>query len=255
MANAADRLVPTQMRQFNDSLHSLKEQEQTALAELHAEDPERLISRFDHSVQTVARYPVMAEPFHGARSEAWMEKVREPVTSTTTFVAELAAAGNHQVVDFSELDFDFVDREVFPLRSTSIPIDGRGARRSVDLLLRASNGLPIVGELKVAGDSPPYPALIQALMYSTEFSSESQLERLADHYDFIIPADQPVISIYLIAHEAPERGTYRRRSFEATKVIVEKLMADCRVAYVIRHFAYLESSIDGAGRMVFKHLF
>jgi hypothetical protein len=92
-------------------------------------------------------------------------------------------------------------------------------------------------------------------MYATELSSESQLERLADHYDFIVPADQPVISIYLIAHSAPERGAYRRRSFDATKLIVEKLMKDRRVAGVIRHFAYLESSIDDGGRLVFKHLF
>src|ERR1700729_1552147 len=195
MSGEVESLPPTQLREYYDALHGLKEQEQTALAELHAEDPERLISRFDHSVRTVAGYPAITEPFHDARSEAWMEKVRGPVTSTTAFVAVLAAAGHHQVVDFPELDFEFVDREVFPLRTTTIPVDGRGARRSIDLLLRASNEFRIVGELKGPGDSPPYPALIQALMSSTEFSSKSQLERLADHYDFIVPADQPAISI------------------------------------------------------------
>jgi hypothetical protein len=255
MAHGADRLEPTQLRQYYDALHGLKEQEQTALAELHADDPERLIARFDHSVKTVATYPATTEPFHGERSEAWMEKAGEPVTSTTTFVAELAVISHHQVVDFPELDFDFVDREIFPLRSTTIPIDGRGARRSIDLLLRAGSGMPIVGELKVAGDSPTYYALVQALMYATELSSESQLRRLAEHYDFIVPAAQPAIIVYLIAHAAPERGAYRRRSLEATKVIVEKLMKDRRVADVIRHFAYLESSIDADGRLVFRHLF
>lgn len=255
MAHGADRLEPTQLRQYYDALHGLKEQEQTALAELHADDPERLIARFAHSVKIVATYPAITEPFHGERSETWMEKAGEPVTSTTTFVAELAAISHHQVVDFPELDFDFVDREIFPLRSTTIPIDGRGARRSIDLLLRAGNGMPIVGELKVAGDSPTYYALVQALMYATELSSESQLRRLAQHYDFIVPDGRPAITVYLIAHAAPERGAYRRRSFEATKVIVEKLMKDRRVASVIRHFAYLESSIDADGRLVFRHLF
>jgi hypothetical protein len=33
------RLEPTQLAHYYDSLHELKEQEQTALAELHAEDP------------------------------------------------------------------------------------------------------------------------------------------------------------------------------------------------------------------------
>jgi hypothetical protein len=243
------------MRHYYDSLHGLKEQEQTALAELHAEDPERLIARFDHSVKTVAAYPTITEPFHGERSETWTERAGLPITSTTMFVAELAAAGHHQVVDFPELDFDFVDREIFPLRSATIPVDGRGPRRSIDLLLRAQNGLPIVGELKVAGDSPAYFALVQALMYSAELSSKSQLRRLAEHYDFIVPEGQAVITIYLIAHATPEHGAYRRRSLEATRVITEKLMTDRRVAGVIRHIAYLESSIDIDGRLAFKHLF
>jgi hypothetical protein len=91
-------------------------------------------------VQTVAAYPALTEPFHSERSKAWLEVAGEPITSTTTLVAEVAAAGHHQVAEFPEFDFDFVDREIFPLRSTTIPIDGRGVRRSVDFLLRAGNG-------------------------------------------------------------------------------------------------------------------
>jgi hypothetical protein len=255
MDGRAGMMPPTQLREYYDALHGLKEQEQVALAELHAEDPERLIARFDHSVKTVAGYPPITEAFHGTRSEAWSENGGGPVTSTTTFVANLAVAGHHQVVDFPELDFDFVDREIFPLRSTTIAVDGRGARRSIDLLLRTGNGLPIVGELKLAADSPTYYALVQALMYVAELSSESQLRRLADHYDFIVPDGQPAISIYLIAHAPPERGAYRRRSFEASKEIVEKLVADRRVAAVVRHITCLESSADAEGRLAFKHLF
>jgi hypothetical protein len=248
-------LPATLLREYYDALHGLKEQEQTALAELHAEDPERLIARFDHSVMTVAGYPTISEAFHGVRSDAWLEAAGEPITSPTMFVANLAATGHYQVVDFPELDFDFVDREIFPLRSPMIHVDGRGARRSIDLLLRAANGLPIVGELKVAGDSPTYYALVQALMCGAELSSESQLRRLAQNYDFVVYDGQPVFSIHLIAHAAPERGAYRRRSFEASRVISEKLMTDRRVAGVIRHFAYLESSIDIDGRLIFRHLF
>jgi hypothetical protein len=248
-------LLPTQLRGYYDALHALKEEEQTTLAELHAKDPERLIARFDHSVKTAAGYRKIDEPFHGDRSEKWKEEAGEPVTSTTTFVANLAAAGHHEVVDFPELDFDFVDREIFPLRSTTIPVNGRGARRSIDLLLRNGDGLPVVGELKVAGDSPTYYALVQALMYAAELSSESQLQRLADHYDFVVPDGQAVISIYLIAYAAPERGKYRERSFDATKTIVERLMVDQRVTSVVRHIAYLKSSSDADGRLVFRHLF
>jgi SDR family mycofactocin-dependent oxidoreductase len=96
MANGADRLEPTQLRHYYDSLHGLKEQEQNALAELHAEDPERLIARFAHSVQTVAAYPTITEPFHGERSEALLEVAGEPITSTTTFVAANDAVGDER---------------------------------------------------------------------------------------------------------------------------------------------------------------
>jgi hypothetical protein len=248
-------LPATQLREYYDALHALKEQEQTALAELHAEDPKRLIARFAHSVKTVAAYPEITEAFYDGRSRKPIEVTGDRVHSTTTFVARLKAAGHHQVIDFPELDFDFVDREISPLRSTTIPVAGRGARRSIDLLLRDGNGMPVVGELKVAGDSPTYYALVQALMYAAELSSESQLRRLAEHYDFVIPEGQAVISIYLIAHAAPERGAFREDSLAATKTIVEKLMADPHVTAVIRHIACLQSTVDANGQLAFRHLF
>jgi hypothetical protein len=250
--DAGDEFRPTQMREYHDALQTLQGHEQVALAELHAEDPEPLMARFDHSVRTVAAYPEITEAFHGARSEVWTEKKGWPITSTTTFAADLVD-GHHEVTDFPELDFDLVDREIFPLRSTTDGIDARGAGRSIDLLLRAANGLPVVGDLAVAGDC--YLALVRALACAVELSSDSQLERLADHYDFIVPGDQAVISIYLIAPVLPEPGTDRRRSFEASRTIVDELMIDPRVAPVIRHIVCLEASFDAHGRPLLRCLF
>lgn len=253
-------LEPTQLREFYGALHALREQEQTAIAELHAEDPERLIARFAHSVEAVAAYPAIDEAFHGARSEAWKEKAGEPITSTTAFVANLAAGERHEVSRATDLDFEYVDREIFPLRSTEIAVEGRSVRRSVDLLLRDRDGFPIVGELKVAGDSPTYYALVQALMYAAELSSQSQLRRLVElpDYAFRLPDEgEPGLSIYLIAFAAPERGKYRTRSFDASKKIVAKLMVDPRVNRVVRRIAYLEASADlGSGsKLAFNQLF
>lgn len=248
-------LPPTQLREYYDALHALKEQEQTALAELHADDPKRLIARFAHSVEAVADYPPITEPFHGERSEAWMEKTGKPVTSTTTFVASLAAAGSHRVTGAAELDFDYVDREIFPLRSTMIGVGDRSVRRSIDVLLSDNDDFPIVGELKVAGDSPTYYALVQSLAYTAELSSESQLGRLADHYGLRVAEGEPTLSIYLLAYAAPELGAYRKRSFTATEAIAAKLMGDERVTSVLRRIAYLEASSADDGSLVFKRLF
>lgn len=248
-------LPPTQLREYYDALHALKEQEQTALAELHADQPERLIARFANSVEAVAAYPALTEPFHGPRSEAWMDKAGEPVTSTTTFVANMAAAVSHKVTGAPELDFDYLDREVFPLRSTTIGVGERSVRRSVDVLLRDKDGFPIVGELKVAGDSATYYALVQSLAYAAELSSASQLRRLGAHYGLRIAEGDPALSIYLLAYAAPERGLYRKRSFAATEAITAKLMADHRVGRVIRRIAYLEASSAADGSLVFKRFF
>jgi hypothetical protein len=251
-------LPPTQLRGYYDALHALKEQEQTALAELHAEDPARLIARFAHSVKTVADYPAITIPFHGERSKAWLEKAGQDVTSTSTFVAKLAAARSHRVTNAGQLDFDYVDREIFPLRRTGIARADQSDRRSIDLLLRDSDNLPVVGELKVAGDSPAYYALVQALMYAAELSSASQLRRLAGQstYDFRLPGDEEApLSIYLIAYAAPERGAYRERSFRATERLSAKLMRDRRINEVVRCIAYLEASTGADGKLVFERLF
>jgi hypothetical protein len=255
MENEAGALRPTHLRTYYDALHALKEQEQTALAELHAEDPARLIARFAHSVETVAGYPALDEAFHGERpSEAWKEHAGEPVTSTTTFVANLAAGGRHEVADAPELAFDFVDREIFPLRSTTTAVGERSVRRSIDLLLRDADRLPVVGELKVAGDSPTYYALVQALMYAAELSSEGQRRRLGEHYDLDGSADGR-IGVYIVAFAPPERGAFRERSFEASATIAEKLMADPKVNGVLRRIAYLQASADADGGLAFHARF
>jgi hypothetical protein len=248
-------LVPTQLRRYYEALHALKEQEHTTLAELHAKDPARLIGRFVNSLKTVASYPAITVPFHGVRSERWKAEAGRPVTSTTSFTANLAAEGHHRVAGHPDLDFDFVDREIFPLRSTERALEARSTRVSIDLLLRDRDACPVVGELKVADDSPTYVALIQALAYAVELSGPDQLRRLAEAYGFRPPDFGPAIGIYLIGYNAPVSGEYRKASFAASTVIAEKLMADTRVNSVIKCIAYLEATSTNDGALNFERLF
>jgi hypothetical protein len=254
MAGEQGNLKPTQLREYYDALAALKEQEQTALAELHAEDPQRLAGRFEHSVKTVAQYPAITEPFYGARSEAWKKEGAETIDSTAAFTALLAEGEVHDAAGAPELSFRYIDREVFPLRSREI-VSGRSARRSIDLLLESRDGFPIVGELKIKADKPTYYALVQALMYAVELSSESQRNRLAQHCSFKSRGGGELIDVYILGYQAPDRGAYRARSFEASKMIAAKLMKDPRVSSVVRRIAYLEASQDAERRLVFKPLF
>ena len=255
-AGMRTRLKSTQLRDLYAALGALKEQEQTALAELHAKEPERLIARFAHSVDTVAGYQANTEAFHDrARTTGLRETLDEPPVplndrvKTADVARHLANARERRVENAPELDFRFVDREIFALRTTKSDTD-RPRRRIMDLLLVSRDGLPIVGELKIGTDKPTYFALVQALMYAAELSSPAQRERLMKHYpdaDFAFPKGGPFLDVYLIGFDPPSKGKYRERSFEATRSISSKLVKDTRVHSVIRRIAYIEAEAQDQG--------
>lgn len=251
MTGTRARLKPTQLRELYDALAALKEQEQTALAELHAEDPERLIARFVRSVETVAAYPDLDEPFHDRSPAA--EGVPRDISSTPGFVSRMSAGDLYSVAGAPQLSFRLVDRELFPLRSSQAG-GPRAPRRTMDVLLADRSGYPIVGELKIGSDKPTYYALIQALMYAAELSSQHQLRRLAEHHGTIVAASGPSLGIYLIGFQVPD-GTYRPRSYEASKRIAGELMADRRINSILRSIAYLEADAGPGESLTFEMRF
>lgn len=242
-----DPFKPTQLRALYNALPALKEQELTALAEHHADDPTYLLYRLGEDAETVAKYPALDEAFYGKRTE--LPKPATPfaeLKKTHHFVSHIADGERREVEGAPELSFRYVAHEVFPLRQTT-PGGPRPSRRSLDLLLASDDGLPVACELKIRGDTPTYPALIQALMYAMELSSESQRARLDKHYagKFAWPAEGPVIDVYLLAFEPPDRGRYRSRLHEATRTVSAKLVDDPRCNSVIRRIACIEAAVEG----------
>src|SRR4051794_22553167 len=57
-------LPVTQLREFYRALNLLKEQEQTGVAEAHAEDPNLVPYRLERSVAQVDSYPATDQPFY-----------------------------------------------------------------------------------------------------------------------------------------------------------------------------------------------
>lgn len=246
---------PTQFRALYDALDALKEQEQTALAEHHADDPTYLLYRLGKDAETVAKYPALAERFYEEDSRTPLPNpptLLAELTETAHFVSHLADRERREVEGSPELSFRYVAHEVSPLRQTA-PGGPRPSRRSLDLLLSADDGLPIACELKIRDDTPTYPALVQALMYAIELSSESQRSRLDEHYQdtFTWPVGGPFIDVYLLAFEPPDRGRYRARLHEATRTISAKLVEDPRCSSVIRRIACVEATVEG-DRLAFR---
>src|SRR6266849_1985819 len=95
----------TPLRDYYDALHLLKEQEQTALAEAHAEDPILLASRFQKSVEILATRDSIGDA------------PPSNIKSTFDFVARLVRQDG-TVKGADHLSFKYIDREIFPTRTT-----------------------------------------------------------------------------------------------------------------------------------------
>jgi hypothetical protein len=254
---SAAKFKPSQLRELYDVLCDLSEGEQLALANfyLEGEGQKRLIERFALSCQAIAKYPDNSEAFHDRTPAAEERAIGNPpraagIEKTEHLQGYLAIRGLQEVRDRPDLGFSYVAREIFALRNTGSG-GWRPPRRAMDLLLASSDGLPIVGEVKIADDKPTFFALIQALMYASELSSPAQRARLRENYGEFRPNSAllddagPWLDAWVIGHRPKEHGTYREDSFEASRQISSYLMNAPEVSAVIRRIAYIEGIPTG----------
>jgi hypothetical protein len=244
--------VSTQLGDYYDALHAMKQQELTALAEAHAEDPRRLIRRFHLSVKTAESRAGIDEPFYDSRRKDPGSPQGGEVKSTIAFASYLHHGGICDVKNEEALAFRYIDREIFPGRTKG---GVGGSRRSLDLLLANNRDhMPVLAELKIRGDKLAYFALIQVLMHAAEFQSPAQRARLLKHErgnHLSWSPDGPFADLYIIVFATPETGKYRERCFNATKRISELLVADVGFARCVRRIAYLKAFVEN-GAMAFE---
>jgi hypothetical protein len=248
--------MSTQLCDDYDALKAMHEKELTELAEAHAENATLIADRFSLSVEVVRSRSPIDEPFHDSPRKPPGSPAGRDVDSTIAFASYVCGGGICTVKDEAALSFRYIDREIFPGRTTDK--EGRVPRRSLDLLLANSDDrTPIFAELKLGGDKLPYFALIQVLMLAAEFQSAAQRARVLRHEwgkDLTWPAEGPFADVYIIAFAPPPTGTYRERSFNATRRISESLAANADFTRYIRRIAYLEASLEN-GAMVFAKRF
>ena len=268
--SGSTRLPISELRRYYEALVGLlKEQEQTALAEAHADNPTLLAKRFRRSIEGLDEHfdehPKIDELFYDSeRADPADPDNRATsigdIKSTLQFAAELCDGRSRRVTGGELLAFRYVDREISPLRSKHTRREDRVARRSLDLLLaNACDNTPIFAELKLRGDRPTYFALVQLLMLVAEFLPARQRERVAEFQpsagNLAWPAAGPFADAYIVAFEPPATGKYRQRSFDATARICEKLIARPDVSSIIRRIAYIEATDNGAGGLAFTSKF
>lgn len=220
--------------------------------------PEQLQELVQASSDHFAHYENAEEPFH-FRSQGELTADRFADDSIASHLLRNVIAGACSVPEAPLLDFDYVDYEVSPIRTTGSQFEnGITGRRSgtggIDLLMaNRSDRLPIVAEVKVETDTDPFFGLIQALLYTVEMTSPSQMARIARFYGnhFTIPEDGPLVDVYLMLVTYPDDEKHAE-SLQLTDQLAGFLLTDgTPVARLVRRLVCLETSSVDKGTVAF----
>jgi hypothetical protein len=193
--------------------------------------PDELGGRFALSIAQFGRYSNPRQFFHqgavapglpvaaaGAPVAGAIAPVLTPpppqIERTIDFASWLAAASVCLVPDAEDLAFAYVDRELDCMRrNPGVNFDdGTPSARALilDLLLvNATDGTPIISELKIRIDENPLYALIQALTAATHLVTPPQRLRLRNVYGLdAVRTVGPYLDVYVIFFEPPWKGLW-----------------------------------------------
>lgn len=208
----------------------------------------KLVSDFEKSVELAEAFFAgeheRDEPFFGSPRKPL---AYEPGTKSTSRIGALFQRYPNvawEVPKAPELGFRFLERELVVTQARGLRfVDGRPSTNGprIDLLLASADGLPIVGEVKVGGDSNPYLALIQALAAVAYLTPSSQRRRLRHHCaEGVLTDDDSRIDVYLIAAHELVRSKPRRAIFEQTESLSETLAP--KLSHYVRRIAAVDLS-------------
>ena len=218
--------------------------------------PEKLDEMIQDSVDHVAQYKNEGERFHdrgtdGAPTEACRGSKHLSNRITCRIVDRQFS------LDMPKLQFDYVDYEIGPLRTTGGTKFENGKNSSsggIDLLLtNRRDSVPIIGEVKAEKDATLFLALIQSLTYAIELMADSQRTRLQSAYPnrFKIHQDGPFVDIYLIQVRAPE-DEWSERFLTAVDELASRVLKEPSAGSLLRRIVCLETPLPDDGAAEFS---
>ena len=221
------------------------------LADNYLANPRPLIEMFRESVEQFSAYNNPDEPLVGEnRSEEPTISTVEEITSGPKAAAYLAR--NQRYLSIKNLgDYEYVDREVLPARTTSKKTATMANRfndanqsRSItamkaDILLRSLQGnRPTIGEVKVSSksgdDADPIYGLVQSLALASQLVGIRQRVRLNKHYRAVFAADSPVDIMILLFEMHESAGTNRKCLVHAARDLCRALSEGALLPHVGR---------------------
>lgn len=173
-----------------------------------------LVELFLRSIDCFKRYDNSEEHFVDAEREKRGLAV-EKNKFARDCVLGIRNAGDIALPGTAANTMRFLSWELDPRRTTqSIHDNGKSARGSgtggMDCLLKAADGLPVIGEVKSAGDKSATYALIQLLTYASELLTPAQWQRLAKHVNGLSDVKEAAPGMHLAIilqknnHNGPE---------------------------------------------------
>lgn len=184
------KIVPsTKLRAFYEFLSSLRlrtETQKCIMDDLTRKDIyKRLVKLFDQSYNHIeSTYDNTNEPFFNPNANRKPIIYKTSLKSTNDVISHFLSNNKKLFVVPSMYNFEYIEREVSPLRTTNaIFANGKSAKSSgtggLDFIgWNASKNLPVLGEIKVDTDQNPFYAIIQLLTYLSEISTPKQIDRI-----------------------------------------------------------------------------
>lgn len=245
------KVVPlTKLRHFYDTLRTFgNDNVWSHLLDACRRHPGDLVALFAQSHIHFGGYDNSEQDFGDS------PKHRRPLDDRDQFAQRFVRAveETRSWSDDPDLAFEYVSREVSPLRTQRARYDdGRSARSSgaggMDLLLRAAQGgLPIIAEVKSCDDTNVFVALIQSLTYTSETVTAPQRKRLTHpRYNFSRSWAEgvkgPFADIYLI-YEAGTDEKVKAGTIELANALLQ--CPDDRIAKIVRRIVFLRCPSGG----------
>ena len=249
-------LVPvTKLRSLYDWLHTAPKIVHAAVAQGFAASPEAMVKICSLSQKQFASYqpPHLFEPHD--RSE-YKNSENEELKRTRALADRFEKraksvfpvdTGPHRL----DLDFWYVVRELDPRNTRQGVFENGGSAKGtgaggIDLLLaHATDGIPIVGEVKIGRDTNPFYGLVQALMYAVELCTPEQQKRLAGSFRerFADLTGTPRADVYLLLKDCPTDKLHQR-ILRDTEVLARGMYQTKSIASIIRRIVCLDVMND-----------
>jgi hypothetical protein len=220
-------------------------------------NPKALAKAFVTSIEQFTPYR-REEPFHPARTPLPASNTITSIRSSRDLASLLGPQQMAEVINGPHLNFQYVDYELVPARTTGGTTydDGKRATTWVRLDQLLAGDRPIIAEVKIRKDKNPFYALIQALTAAVELLTPAQHDRLRKYYPKSFPNNNDqTVDIYLILYQWSRNRQAWQDLLTYTQETCHALSRIAKVQKYVTTFAILELLEPRNRTVSFKRLF